>query len=323
MITDDHRNLASHFLKEYSDSERAQETLAALFAEIEDAARRGIGGNQPPILPEKLIDVDALPALLAENYGPLQERGKELLAAQVRWMESHIVSPPADWPNGKPWPIQYSIDSDVDLKQTSDFLAQLAAFAGGKNPASGEVDEARQKVKRAPFDACKVIDSWFNGLREDIRIAADKIAGAQSAYLIRKAEAERRERQRIAEIEEANARAALEEARRQNGADEATAAAIRAEEDAERARRAADAAVAIKMTSVGGVTTSLRTVWKWELASITELAKAVAEGKAPPQFLQPNESVIGAAVRGKGGLRECPGLRIYDEATAARHGRSA
>ena len=56
---------------------------------------------------------------------------------------------------------------------------------------------------------------------------------------------------------------------------------------------------------------------------IKALARAVIAGDAPAIFLTTNDSVIGAAVRPKDGMRRCAGLEIYEEATVRRSGRTA
>lgn len=307
----------------------ADAALAQLLVQVErDAiARFGVGANNPPpearILPERLIDVDALPALLVANYGPLIERGKELDAGAARWVEQHAVPKPADWPETKPWPLQVVITDDADNNRTADFLRQIATYAGGRSAASGEVDEARQKVKRAPFDACKVIDATFNSWRDPIRASAALMDNAQTAYLRKKADDERRDRERLAAIAAREAAAALEALKTSGGDDEAMATAIRAEETAIQAERAVEAPRAdlVRSTSAAGTTTGLRANWTFRTLNLLDLVKAVAEGKAPIDFLTTSDSVIRASI--KAGRRECAGLEIFNDERAARTGRTS
>lgn len=291
------------------------------------------GHNNPPspIDPEKLIDPDALPALLEENYPALIERGKELQAAIERWKGLFLLPRPEGWPAGKAWPEQYALPDDAANNKTSDFLRQLGSFAGGpldsqsRPPARGEVNEAREKVKRAPFDACRVIDGWFNGLRADICAAASVMDRAQTVYLRKKVEDERIERERLAAVEAERARQAAEEAKASGGDEEKVVEAIRAEETADNAARAAQAPRAdlARSTSAAGTTTGLRSNWTVEVVDLAALIKAVAEGKAPSNFLMENMSVMKATVKAEKGARQYPGLRVIDDAKASRTGRTA
>lgn len=325
---EDHFKLAREFFAIEATEEAAMEVLAQMFANVETEAltRFGPKGNSPPpearILPERLIDVDALPALLEANYGPLIARGQELDAGADRWIAQHTIPAPADWPAGKPWPLQVAIASDADNNRTADFLRQIATYAGGRSAASGEVDEARTKVKRAPFDACKVIDATFNSWRDPIRSKAAMMDNAQTAYLRKKADDERRERDRLAKIAADEAAAALEALKASDGDDEAMAEAIRAEETAVQAERAAEAprSELVRTTSAQGTTTGLRSNWTFKVVDMAALVKAVAEGKAPIDFLTTSDTVIRASI--KAGRRECGGLEIFNDERAARTGRA-
>lgn len=56
------------------------------------------------------------------------------------------------------------------------------------------------------------------------------------------------------------------------------------------------------------------TVWKYELTDIRELCAAVAAGEAPPEFVQLNAGEVNRAVKRKDDpLRECPGIRVFEE----------
>lgn len=328
--TTEHLTLAQNFLDHHGvPPGAADEALAQLLGEVELSAvsRMGIGGNSPPaearILPERLIDVDALPALLSANYGPLIERGRELEAGAERWIAQHAVPAPEGWPAGKPWPVQVIITDDADNNWTADFLRQIATYAGGRSAASGEVDEVRQKIKRAPFDACKVIDATCNGWREPIRAHAVLMDNAQTAYLRKKADDARREAQRLADIKAAEAAAALAALQTSGGDEEAMAHAIRTEEAAVVAERHAEAprTELARTTSAHGTTISLRANWTFRVSDFAALVKAVAEGKAPIDFLTTNDSVIRATI--KAGRRECAGLEIINDERAARTGRTS
>ena len=95
----------------------AVETIAAALAEAEArGARTGPRGNQPPpdLVPERLIDPDALPALFEANYPALLKRKAELEGGVARWKALHLVPRPDDWPEGKAWPERYAVPNDAD-----------------------------------------------------------------------------------------------------------------------------------------------------------------------------------------------------------------
>lgn len=287
----------------------------------------GAGHNNPPpeLVPEKLIDPDAIPPLLDANYGALVKRGAELEAGIGRWKAGHLVPRPADWPEGKAWPERYAIPSDADNNKTADMLRLLASYAGGKSAASGEVNEAREKVKKPLLDAGKSVDAWFNNLRDGIRADVAILDGTQTAYLREKARLEQVKRDQEVAAAKLEAHRLAEAARISGGSDAAVERAIQAEEQVDRAERAADAPITdlSRTKSAAGTTTSLVDKWTWKLTDIMELAQAVVAGKAPSLFLMANDAVIGAAVRPKNGLRECPGLLIENEAQARRTGRTS
>lgn len=303
--------------------------IAAAIAEAEARGRRlGPGGNAPPVelLPERLIDPDVLPELFEANYGPLMKRSEELTAGMDRWKAKHLVPKPADWPEGKAWPVRYAIPDDADNARTANFVRLITGFAGGKSPASGEANEAREKVKKPIIDAGKVVDGWFGTLRDGLRADLQMMERVQIAYMQEKSrlEQEQRDLAAAAALEEANR--AAEAARVAEGADEAVQEALVAEEKADAAVKAAEAPVAeqTRVRTAEGTTVSLGGKWVWRLVDIKELAKAVIAGAVPSMFITTNDAVIGAAVRPtKGGLRECAGLVIEREDTLNRSGRTS
>lgn len=333
--------------------------IAGLLAatEIERDARHEIGGNFPPpdarINPERLIDVAALPMLLEANYQPLLERGTELQKSAEAWLIDHLVPRPANWPEGKAWPVKYAIRSEEDNGNTSDFLKQLADFAGGRTLASGEVDETRQKVKKSVIDAGKSIDGWFNGKRARHREIGEIADVAQTAFLDEKRREQARERQRLADEAAERARLALEAAKVAKGADDAVEAAVHAQDVAEVAavRAAAPVTDMVRSTSMGGTTTTLATNWTWKLvnkgafilaaaaplvqrllwsipaiATNPELQKAISaalkldepDAMVSLDLVMENGPALTQATRGKGGRRIIPGIEITDITRASR-----
>lgn len=312
----------------FVDREEVWNGIIQALAQAEARGARGaIGGNNPPspLLPEKLIDPEALPELFAANYGPLVQRGEELSAGLGRWKEKHLVPKPADWPEGKAWPARYAIPDDADNGRTSNFVRLLTGYAGGKSPASGEVDEARAKVKKPILDAGKVVDGWFGGLRDGIRADVLLMDRAQLEYMQKKLreEQDRRDQEAAAAIEEANRKAAA--AREADGADEAVAEAVAAEEVAETAIKRAEVPVAdmTRTRTAEGTTTSLGGKWVAKVVDLMALVKAVATGSAPIEFLASDDSFITRSVQAKNGTISYPGIEISREAKLNRSGRTS
>lgn len=325
--TDDHLLRARAFITERGWREDTHDgELAALIAQVErDAARHAPGANNPPspIDPERLIDVAALPGLLAANYGPLLARKPELDAEAQRWRDAHLVRPPEG--HTGPWPTQYAIADDADNGRASDHYKMVQSYTG----PSGEVEEVRKAVKRAPFDACKAIDDFFGGLRVSLNNHLATIDGAQKAFLARKATAERMERERLARLRQQEADEALARAKvaPESWEEEAIGDALQAEETANVAKAAAAAPMTdlVRATSDYGVTTTVKRAWKWRLdgdEGFMALVRAVAEGKADAGLLTTNDVVINARVRAKSNpLRKCAGLIIEEDFGVARSAR--
>lgn len=267
----------------------APDSLIVALLNLEPA---GIGHNQPPepIDPENLIDVEALPGLLAANYAALETRKAELLGLAAEWQKQHVGE------RG------LAIRDDADQAATSDVVAQLDTFL--KNE-TGDVDAARRRVKKGPWEAGQRIDAFFKALSEPVASLRVAIASAQDAYTRAQVA---RARQQAAE--EAERRRLEQEALKPKSSglfnfdDEEPAPRIEPEP--------------VRVSSDLGTTTFARGTWKAELTDLKALAQAVLDGKQPASFIMPNWPVINASVKGKQGIRECPGLRIFQEHTTGR-----
>lgn len=303
----------------------------------------GPGHNNPPseedealarlaaIDPEKLVKVatDEIGPLLDLNYPVLVARGEELAAGVARWLDAHRHG------------TRYALAGEADNAATSDFLRQLATFAGDK----GEVETTRRAVKLPVYEAGKAVDGWFAARRDAITAAVTHMGNAQTVYLREKAAAERA-RQQAAEAAAREEQRRAAEAARKAAEEEARIAALAQQgdatiEDVAQATDAADAALGtalameeraaavstqaaapdrdlIRSRTALGTTTTLVDRWTWRLTDMRALCQAVIDGNAPIDFLTTNDSVISAAVRGKSGRRECPGLLIENDARARR-----
>lgn len=292
----------------------------------------GIGHNAPPeptkaerlalIDPERLIvcDVADLPELFALQYPALFERSAELLAGIKRWKEAHK--------NGA-----VPIADDAENNALSDYMVQLRGFAGD----DGEVEEARKRVKKAVFEAGKVIDAVFGGLRQEIMAAhgpakhalVGTLSYAQTQYLIRKEAQARADRERIAEEARLESVRIAQEAVKiaQTGTDdeasEAVEKALGAEQTAQTMAQdaAAPARDLVRSRSALGTTTSLTGTWDFELQDIKALCAAIAKGEQPTTFVTVDQQAIRQAIRRKASpMRECAGLEISQTFSARRTG---
>lgn len=293
--------------------------------------RLGIGGNHPPeptkdeqllaIDPEQLLvcDVADLATLFALQYPALVERSAELQDGIERWRAAHKdgALPLAD---------------DTENNALSDFMRQLRDFAGD----DGEVETARKKVKRAIFDAGKIIDAWFGDLRTPIMVAhgparhamVGTLQYAQTAYLVAKEAAARAERERIAREAADAARKQADEAARLAGeganaaaVDASIGVALVAEERAAAMTEDAQVSAAdlVRSRSALGTTTSLQGTWDFAVTDLKALCAAIGRGDVPVTFVTVVPQAIRQSIRSKHTpLRQCPGLTIAIEHSARR-----
>ena len=316
--TEEQRDFARELLENHVigviDDEFVEAVAAGIAAAEDRGARTGIGGNSPPVelVPEKLIDPTVIAPLLDANYKPLVARSAELLASAEAWK--------ADMG-------RVTVADQQAANDLADILNQLAGFVG----PTGEVEEARKKVKKPVFDAGKVIDEWFAGIRTRLQEIAGlapfapssgTMQGALTMWMRSEAdrkqaearlEAQRLAREAAAKIEEVK-QAAPEQF------DNALSDAMVAEDAAAQAAQRASSAPKdlVRTTTARGTTVGLKANWVAEVVDMMALVKAIAEGKAPLDFVTTNDRVIKSAIAGEKGRRECPGLRIENQAVASR-----
>lgn len=158
--------------------------------------RATLGGNNPP--PEDLAE------MLAEQHATLiEQQGDHELAASA---------------------LPKEVKADADVEAVTAWVVKARALAKA-------AETERETAKRPVLERGRAIDSFFNAIRDGLRDKAAAVERRNAPYLAAKAEAARRERERI----EAEKRAAAEEARRRQG--EEAEAARRAEREADEARR--------------------------------------------------------------------------------------
>ncbi len=202
--------------------------------------------------------------------------------------------------------VALSLRAKVDSLEVVDQASYDFANALNKQAYDGKkafhawfdpIDEASKKQRQATIAQGKKIDEPFDYV---IKVTGSKAAAWMRAEKAR-AEEERRKAEEAArrEAEEAQLRAA--EALQKEGLTAAADAVL-------------DAPVVVPKVEVAapekaeGV--SYRDVWGAEVTCLSELVKAVAEGKAPIGAIQANESYLGQWARMSKGTETIPGVKV-------------
>lgn len=270
------------------------------------------GANFPP--PDLKVGQDLADELAASNQD-LLARQMELLGGVER--------------------VPDSIDDDEMSSKLAAFLTQLNGFVK-------HADAERQKRKEPYLSGGRVVDGFFSQLMLPITKAFTALNSRQTAYGVAKANRIRREaeerarlereeaarKQREAEKAERDRKAAERDAKRavdETARKESEAKARDAQARADAARNAQDEANAqagaaaktanssdAELSRVRGdmAGMSIRTRYTFDVVDIT---------KVPPEYLEVNTRVVNAAIAGKNGKRDIPGLNIYpDKASVNR-----
>lgn len=202
----------------------------------------------------------------------------------------------------------------IQNQKQADDVARLLDAA---RKAKQQFDNARKVEKKPHDDAAKAVDAAWKPVIADADRIIEVAKAAQTPWLI-KLDEEKRAREETAR-KEAEAKAA--EARRLAAESDGSLAAAKARdaaiEEAERAAAAAQRAANDKANAKGvGMTraVSLRTTWRSEVQDRRALLNHIA--KSDPDALTAFvEEWAARAVRG--GAREIPGVRVYEERAAA------
>jgi hypothetical protein len=188
-----------------------------------------------------------------------------------------------------------------------DFIAGHAAdFARDLKQASAALDETRTRIKKPVLHAQRMIDGSAKALTDQVTAAVREVETRVTAYLRAKEVAARAAAEAEAQRLALEAEARIAEANETND-DAAIEAAVESMDAASKADELANAK-ALELTrtrGVGGALTALKDNWVAELVDIT---------KVPATYLQLNESVVKAAI--KSGVRDIPGLRIFNDTKA-------
>jgi hypothetical protein len=231
---------------------------------------------------------------LADTNQSLISRRDEILAGAARFAQQY--------PNGVP---------------SEEVLGRVGDFAGGKGIMGTFLRECgnRRTTEKAPFlEGGRAVDGFFAGLSEPVERVQAHMRAQATAYSV-KLEAERREAARI-EAERLAAEAALAQDRAIETMDEQDldhAAEVSQEAQDAQALAEAKASELSRVRGELGTVVSLRVSWKpdFDKSSLMTLVKAVAEGRAPLEYLTWNATRIGYAIRSEK-VRSIPGVVIEE-----------
>ena len=249
-----------------------------------------IGHNNPP----PPTTADEWTAFLAGRFAPQQARKDQLLAAYDRFLVAY-----------------QQIEDDETAKRAADFIAQLRDLE--------KMAGAIHTQEKAPvLLASRAIDGFLRDFNQPLTNAAAVIRDRNTAYLRRKEDAIRQQRQREAEEARQRAEAAAEQAMTTMAPAELRAATIESINADDAAKRAnAKASDLVRVTGDFGTTVTLKTTWKFdpEASDLMRLVKAVAAGEAPLYYLTFATVRINVAVRTEK-VRAIPGCAITEHKTS-------
>ena len=208
----------------------------------DDAARRGIGGNNPP------EPIEALRTQLREDYSDLMKRFSEIMAMADRLPATMDDDAEAKLTEAIKICTKFSRNAEVSrLEANEPYRALIAAIDGFFKGMSSKVDDLKKKMNAeylTPYQQEKA-DREKRRRAEEARKAADLAAAAERERKAKErelAEARRKEEETRREAER-QAREAREAEQRRK--DEAAAEIRRAEEEKkEAARKIAEAKAA-------------------------------------------------------------------------------
>jgi len=228
-------------------------------------------------------DAAALSALWARDHAALLARRDQLLEAFARFEASHGDG----------------IQSDEVAGRAADFARLLAREAN-------KAEAVRKGLKAPLLAAGRALDRFFKtDLSDGLAAAAAKVEALLGIWQRAKVTAER-------QLRDAAARAAREVA------DRLAAEAMRSGDPnlAQQARQADDAAQRAEavlhtgLAAVGrtageaGAVASLKSHWTYEVVDFAQV---------PHEWLIIDDRKVRSAIRGEDGLRDIPGLRIYND----------
>jgi hypothetical protein len=265
-----------------------------------DGMQIGKGHNSDPVIAAAL-DPEILRDQLKLDHAALFTRFEELMAEALRFGEQFPKGPTNDDEQGK------AGDLVKDIKLAA--KEAVAAHAAAKKPYLECGREVDVTIKQ--------------NIADRLSGTAAKIEGMMGGYARAKVERERKAAQELRDREAAEARRLADEAAalmasNPIAADAVMEQAVQAADASDSAASRADGRINDLSRTQGtfGSNTSLQDNWVYKVVDFMALVRAVADGTAPPHYLQVNESALGGAVRVKGGLRELPGVLIENQPKA-------
>jgi hypothetical protein len=202
----------------------------------------------------------------------------------------------------------------IKNQKQADDVARLLDAA---RKARQQFDAERKAEKKPHDDAAKAVDAAWKPVITDADRIIEIAKAAQTPWLI-KLDAEKRAREEAARREaEEKAAAARKLAQEADGSLAAAKARDAAIEEARLAELAATRAAHEKASAKGAGmarAVSLRTIWRSEVQDRRALLNHIAK-TAPNDLTAFVEDWAAKAVRG--GVRDIPGVRVYEERCAA------
>jgi len=181
------------------------------------------------------------------------------------------------------------------------------------------LEAKRVEGKKPVLELGRWVDALFNrplGILSNGKSAVDKLL---TSY--RQAQAEK------ARIEQERVNAAIrKEEERLRKLNEAKAVRAEAKGDAERAEEIRENVLSIPVPIVQIeppklVGVAFRAVWKFEVVSLMDLAKAVVAGQVPQDAIIENEEYLGQTARALKLSMRWPGVRVWSVETPVNRGR--
>ena len=195
---------------------------------------------------------------------------------------------------------QESLEGAANLRKTiKDFSKQL--------------DEERKKITSPLDQAKKAVMDLFRKPSETLEAAEGVVNKAITSYTVEQERIRREQEEKLrkqAEAEEKKKREALEERARK------AAEAGKAEKAEELRQKAAEVQVVVPslastVEKVNGL--SFRDNWSAQVVDLRALVKAVADGKAPLNFLMANQPVLNSQARATKDSMPVPGVKFNCE----------
>ena len=197
--------------------------------------------------------------------------------------------------------------------RTQEHYEQAAGFRASMKKMLTEIETSRKSITK-PLDVAKaaVMDLFRpaqTALENGIKHADSLIISYQDQK-----ERERREQEeklrKQAEAEEKKKKEALEERAKKA---EASGKAEKAEELRQKAEEVQVVAPILAPTIQKVEGLSFRENWSAEVIDLMSLVKAVAEGKAPLNFLQANQTVLNSQAKATKDAMQFPGVKFKSE----------